>query len=206
MAEQRSTARQDAPARESVAGTLGQLKAAAEAPRVSLGTLVDELGQRTYGPLLFSIGVIAISPLGAIPGASVILATLIILMAVQMSLRAHRPWLPERLRRVAVDGARSRRAIAAMEPRLRWLDRVARPRWPWLLAKPALHVVVLGLCALAVLMYPLALVPFGVLPVAAAITVIGLGLLCADGLVIAAALAVTLAAAVLVPVVSVAAV
>jgi hypothetical protein len=190
----------------SVAGILARLAALAGDTRVSVGTLVDALGQRTYGPLLFTIGVIALSPLGAIPGASVICATLIVLTAVQMSLRAHAPWLPDRLRRLDVDGARGRRAIAVMAPRLRWLDRLARPRWHWLLAPPLSHAVALGLCLLATLMYPLALVPFGVMPVAAAVTVIGLGLLCTDGLVIAAALAVTLAAAVAVPVVSVAAV
>jgi hypothetical protein len=38
-------------------------------------------------------------------------------------------------------------------------------------------------------MYPLALVPWGVLPVAGAITVIGFGLLTADGLITAIGLA-----------------
>jgi hypothetical protein len=172
-----------------IAGTLDALKRAAAAERVSLGTLIDRLGQRTYGPLLFAVGLIAMSPIGAIPGASVVCATVIVLLAVQMSFGNRAPWVPRTLRRLEVDGPFSRRSIERVEPYLRWLDRVARARWTALLARPALHAVVVGLCALAALMYPLALVPWGVLPVAGAITVIGFGLLTADGLITAIGLA-----------------
>ncbi|MBK1695942.1 exopolysaccharide biosynthesis protein [Rhodovibrio salinarum] len=177
---------------DSITSTLHALKRAARQDRVSLGTLIDQLGQRTYGPLFFTIGLIALSPIGAIPGASVVCATLIVLLAVQMSFGSHTPWVPGALRRLEVDGDLGRRSIERVEPYLRWLDRLTQARWSVLLSRPALHAVVLGLCALAVLMYPLALVPWGVLPVAAAITVIGLGLLTADGLITAIGLAVAL--------------
>ncbi|MBK1667854.1 hypothetical protein CKO28_07380 [Rhodovibrio sodomensis] len=180
---------------DSIKGTLQALKRAAEAERVSLGTLIDQLGQRTYGPLLFTIGLIAMSPIGAIPGASVVCATVVVLLAVQMSFGSRAPWVPGMLRRLEVDGDLSRRSIRRVEPYLRWLDRVTRARWTALLSRPALHAVVLGLCTLAVLMYPLALVPWGVFPVAGAITVIGLGLLTADGLLTALGLALALAGA-----------
>jgi hypothetical protein len=176
----------------SIAGTLRALKQAAQSERVSLGTLIDQLGQRTYGPLLFTIGLIALSPIGAIPGASVVCATLIVLLAVQMSFGNRAPWVPGMLRRLEVDGDFSRRSIERLEPYVKWLDRLTRARWTALLSRPALHAVVLGLCALAVLMYPLALVPWGVLPVAGAITVIGLGLLTADGLITAVGLLVAM--------------
>jgi hypothetical protein len=179
--------------KDSITATLHALKRAAQAERVSLGTLIDQLGQRTYGPLLFTVGLIAMSPIGAIPGASVVCATVIVLLAVQMSFGNRAPWVPGMLRRLEVDGDLSRRSIRRVEPYLRWLDRVTRARWTALLSRPALHGVVVGLCALAVLMYPLALVPWGVLPVAGAITVIGLGLLTADGLITALGLALALA-------------
>ena len=178
--------------KDSITGTLHALKRAAQRERVSLGTLIDQLGQRTYGPLLFTVGLIAMSPIGAIPGASVVCATVIVLLAVQMSVGNRAPWVPGMLRRLEVDGDLSRRSIQRVEPYLRWLDRLTRTRWTGLLSRPALHAVVLGLCALAALMYPLALVPWGVLPAAAAITVIGLGLLTADGLITALGLAIAL--------------
>ena len=88
----------------SITATLHALKRAAQSDRVSLGTLIDQLGQRTYGPLLFTIGLIAMSPIGAIPGASVVCATVIVLLAVQMSFGNRAPWVPGMLRRLEVDG------------------------------------------------------------------------------------------------------
>ena len=178
---------------DSIAGTLHALKRAAQRERVSLGALIDQLGQRTYGPLLFTVGLIALSPVGAIPGASVVCATVIVLLAVQMSFGNRVPWIPGMLRRLEVDGNLSRRSIERLEPYLNWLDRIAQARWTGLLSRPALHAVAVGLCALALLMYPLALVPWGVFPVACAITVIGLGLLTADGLITAVGLALAIA-------------
>jgi hypothetical protein len=90
---------------DSITATLHALKRAAQRERVSLGTLIDQLGQRTYGPLLFTIGLIAMSPIGAIPGASVVCATAIVLLAVQMSFGNRAPWLPAMLRRLEVDGS-----------------------------------------------------------------------------------------------------
>jgi hypothetical protein len=173
----------------SIRETLHQLKQTASGQRVSLGALIDRLGQRSYGPVLFVLGLVALSPVGAIPGASIVCATAIVLIAAQMSFGRPGPWVPGALRRIEVDARRGRRALEATEPYVRWLDRVTRRRWRGLLRRPALHLVVVTLCVLAGLMYPLALVPWGVVPVAATIALIGLGLLTADGVVIAAGLA-----------------
>jgi hypothetical protein len=174
---------------QSIRETLHQLKRTARGERVSLGALIDRLGQRSYGPVLFVLGLIALSPIGAIPGASVLCATVIVTIAAQMSVGRAGPWVPGALRRIEVDARRGRRALEVTEPYVRWLDRVTRSRWRGLLHRPALHLVVLALCVLAGLMYPLALVPWGVVPVAATIALIGLGLLTADGMVIAVGLA-----------------
>lgn len=156
---------------------------------ISLGDLLQAFGRRSYGPVLFVIGLIALSPLGAIPGASIVCATLVVLLGVQMSLRAGAPWIPRRLRNLEVDGARARRAIEWMEPQARRLAVLTRPRWQALLDGPAVHLAVGALCLLALSMYPLALVPWGVIPCAAGISAIGLGLLARDGVFILAGMA-----------------
>jgi hypothetical protein len=172
----------------SIAATLEALKDAAETERVTIGQIMDRLGQRAYGPLFLTIGLLAVSPIGAIPGASVLAATLTVLIALQMSLGHSAPWIPARLRRLELDGRLGRRSVEWLAPYVCWLDRVTRTRWQGLLARPALHAVVGGLCGLALMMYPLALVPWGVLPVASAIALIGLGLLSADGVIVAVGL------------------
>lgn len=182
----------DEAAPRSISGTLAALKRATEAERISVGQMVDQLGQRTYGPLLFTIGLIALSPLGAIPGTSVVCATLTILLAIQMSFGTGAPWIPAKLRQIEVDGQLSRRSIEWAEPYVSWVDRFTSTRWATLLQPPAIHLVVLALAALALLMYPLALVPWGVMPVAATLALLGLGVLTADGLLVAVGLGVSL--------------
>ncbi len=114
-----------------------------------------------------------------------------------MSVRAGAPWVPQSLRDLEVDGARTRRAIEWMEPKARRLAVLTRPRWQVLLDGPAIHVAVGALCLLALLMYPLALVPWGVLPCAAGISAIGLGLLTRDGVFIVTGMAFAVAASAL---------
>lgn len=176
----------------SISGTLAALKRAADADRISVGQMVDQLGQRTYGPLLFTIGLLALSPLGAIPGASVVCATLTILLAMQMSFGSGAPWVPAKLRQIEVNGQLSRQSIEWAEPYVSWLDRFTSTRLETLLQPPAVHLVVLALAALALLMYPLALIPWGVMPVAATLALLGLGVLTADGLIVAVGLGVSL--------------
>lgn len=166
---------------ETIASTLAALKEAGDRDRMSVEDVLQAFGRRAYGPVFFSLGVIALSPIGAIPGASIVCATLVILLAVQMGLRHGPPWVPRRLTRIDVDAARARSGIARVEPWLGKLDAVTRPRWPELVDGPVIYVVVLALCALSLLMFPLALVPWGVMPVAFAIAVLGLGLLGRDG-------------------------
>lgn len=168
---------------------LAKAKQATNRETTTLGDLLHAFGQRAYGPVLFAIGLVALSPLGAVPGASIVCATLVVVLAVQMSLRPGAPWIPHRLYAVQVDGAQARRAIEWSEPHVRKLTVLTRPRWQALLDGLAVHSVVVALCLLALLMYPLALVPWGVIPCAIGISAIGLGLLSRDGLFILAGMA-----------------
>jgi hypothetical protein len=173
---------------------LATIKQVTNQETTSLDDLLYALGRRSYGPVLFVIGLVALSPLGSVPGASLVCATLVALLAAQMSLRAGAPWIPCRLGAVEVNGAQARRAIEWIEPYVRKLAVLTRPRWQALLNGLAIHAAVGTLFLLAALMYPLALVPWGVLPCAAGITAIGLGLLSRDGLFIAAGMALAAAA------------
>ena len=180
---------------EAIDDTFERLRRAAAGETTSVGDLLDAFQRQAYGPLLFVIGLIALSPVGAIPGASIACGTLVVLLAVQMSLGGGAPWVPQALRRIRVDGDRARRSIDWAAPYVRRLGTVTRPRWENVQAGRAIHVVVGALCVLALSMYPLALVPWGVLPAAAGITLIGLGLLTRDGLLIFAGESLAVAAA-----------
>jgi hypothetical protein len=64
---------------------------------VSISDLLDSLSSRSHGPMLLFPPIVAISPVGMIPGMSLVTGTLVILIATQIMLFASRPWIPKRL-------------------------------------------------------------------------------------------------------------
>lgn len=170
---------------QAVTSVLDDLKSATHGDQTSIGDMLDAFGQGAYGPLLFVIGLLALSPIGAIPGVSILSGTLIVLLAVQMLFREGAPWAPKSLRRLKVDSSRAQRSINWAEPYVKKAGAVTRPRYPQLLSRPGIYAVVAALVVLAVTMYPLALIPWGVMPAAAGVTVMGLGLLARDGIMVA---------------------
>jgi hypothetical protein len=96
----------------------------ADAAQVSVGWLIEQLGERTFGLTLLMMALLAL-----VPGASTIVGVLIVWPAIQMILGHHTPVLPGIVarREIAVD--KLARAIGIITPRLRWVERLVRPRW-----------------------------------------------------------------------------
>ena len=97
----------------------------AEGPRVSIGWLIAELGERSFGLTLLVMAIIAL-----LPGASTIVGLLIAWPAIQLILGHETAALPRALARREVALSRLERVIAAVVPRLAWVERLIRPRWP----------------------------------------------------------------------------
>ena len=66
-----------------------------EQEKVKVDDLLQSLSSRSHGPMLLFPAILAISPLGMIPGMSVITGTLIILIGSQMLFFSSRPWIPK---------------------------------------------------------------------------------------------------------------
>lgn len=159
-----------------------------------LGVLVDAFGRKAYGPLLLIPAVLAVSPIGAIPGMSIVTATLIALIAGQMLIGRVSPWLPDRLMRFGLPNRRLAPALDWLHRKVRPLDRYVGRRWTVLVRPPAGQIVAVVMLTLAAAMIPLAAVPFGVTPVGAAIAVLALAITLADGVVMAVGLAISASA------------
>ena len=120
----------------------------AAGPKVSLGEIVDQLGERSFGMLLLVLGLCGWVPVWP-PGVATIFGVGIGLVAIQMVLGRSQPWLPRMLtsRRLSRDRfvAVTRRII----PILRRCESFARPRLPALTRSTAerfigVYVVLLG--------------------------------------------------------------
>ncbi|HZQ01298.1 MAG TPA: exopolysaccharide biosynthesis protein [Reyranella sp.] len=96
----------------------------AEQPRVSVGWLMQQLGERSFGLTLFMMAVIAF-----IPGASTVMGVLIAWPAVQMMLGHDVAALPRLIVRKQIGVERLARIIGIVAPRLEWIERLVRPRW-----------------------------------------------------------------------------
>ncbi|HXF82916.1 MAG TPA: exopolysaccharide biosynthesis protein [bacterium] len=94
---------------------------------VTLGELIDRLARRGFGLLMIALALPTMIPVLP-PGSSGVIGLLYIILAVQMLIGLHQPWLPGRARRYRLGP----RAIAALRlrgvPLVRRIERYSRPR------------------------------------------------------------------------------
>jgi hypothetical protein len=165
----------------SVENQMRVLHVAEDRDRVCVGELIERLGSRAWGPLLVVPSILVMTPLGAIPGVAVGTGILLITISVQILIAGRTLWLPERLERFRLPADKLNAAIDRCEPVLRRIDMVVGPRLEFLAAPPAHYFIAVLVMLLAASMFPLALVPFGVLVPAAGVVLLGLGLMTRDG-------------------------
>jgi hypothetical protein len=97
----------------------------AKGAHVSVGWLMGELGERSFGLTLLVMAVIAL-----LPGASTVVGLLIAWPAIQLILGHDTAALPRLMARRDIGVARLARVITIVVPRLAWAERLIRPRWP----------------------------------------------------------------------------
>lgn len=186
-----------AEARMSISEVLDTLSETADennGNETSINVVMDAFGRRAYGPFLFVVGALSATPLGSIPGASILFSSFIIIMMVQYIARDGAPWIPGWISNRSISSKRVRQSAEAIKPYLERLECVVRARYHTLTHPPWTYVCAVSCILLALTMYPLALVPWGVLPPSLAIAFIGLGMMSSDGLLIAIGLAISVAA------------
>lgn len=158
--------------------------------RISVGDLLEALGDRALGALMFIFAVPNILPVP--PGTSAVLGTPLVFLAAQMTF-GRRPWLPA----LVAKRSLSREDFAALVGRvIPWLvkaEKLLRPRMTALASPPVEYAVGL-VCLLLALLLALP-IPLGNMLPALAISVLALGMLERDGYWIVAGLAAAMVAA-----------
>lgn len=104
---------------------LARLLDPVQSTRVPVGWLIRQLGERSFGLVLFAMALLAL-----LPGASTLIGLLIAWPAVQMLLGHDVASLPRAIERRQVRVQQLARAIRVVTPRLQWIERLVRPRWP----------------------------------------------------------------------------
>jgi hypothetical protein len=150
--------------------------------QVTLGKLVEVLGDRAFGALLLVFALPNLIPV-PLPGLSTVLGIPMVLFAVQLMVGMPRPWLPKRLSSMTLP----RSTVEVLAQRTtHWLERVER------LLRPRLVVLAEGYGERLIGLYVLALslvlclpIPLGNWLPALAVCLMSIGIIEKDGLVVA---------------------
>ena len=153
----------------------------ANGARVSVADVMETLGPRSFGPLILVPGLIGISPIGAIPGLPGVMALIVLIVTAQILVGMDHAWLPGALMRRAMPAARLMRAVSAIRPYARLVDRLLWPRLSFLTRGIFLYVIA-ALCLMVALVTPIIeLVPMAGIVPNAAIVAFGLAVTAHDG-------------------------
>lgn len=149
---------------------------------LTLGEVLESVGRRTYGPLLLVIGLVAVSPLTVLPGATWFVAALTLIVAGQMALGMRRTWLPRQALRMQLPRDGVHKGVEAFRPWARRIDALLKPRLTFLARPPFVNLVALLVIAAALITFPLGLIPFAPILPGVAVVFFGLGMTARDGL------------------------
>lgn len=165
-------------------GVLDDLDDAADGQSVSIGDVVSAFENSSAGAIIALFGMVAAMPLiGDIPGMSILIGVLVLLVLAQVLFRSGRGiWLPAIIADREVEEETVEKSVEKARPYVRWLDKWIRPRlkvltegtWP----RTAL---VIGAAIMAVALMPMELIPSGSTLPALAIVAFGLALIARDG-------------------------
>lgn len=165
--------------------------------QITFREILQQFETRSFGPLLILVAVLALSPIGMIPGMSILTGSVIILLAAQILFFRSSPWLPAFFLNYSISSQKVDKSIQKIRPWVRWTNTLVTSRWPFFTYPPFLQIVAVICILLALTFYPLALVPFGVAAPASAILLFSIGLTARDGVLILLGLSATVGTAAL---------
>jgi hypothetical protein len=152
---------------------------------ITLEAVLEQFGRRAYGPLLLIIGLISISPAALLPGSTTILATITLLIALQLLFHRDHPWMPGFALRMKLSEKKLETFIRFCRPATKLIDKVIRPRFSFLSEQPLVTLIALLVIVAALITYPLSFIPIAPLLPGLAVSFFGLGLTARDGLLLA---------------------
>jgi hypothetical protein len=150
--------------------------------KVDVKSLLESFQARSFGPVLVLLGILSMSPLGAVPGIPVVLAGMVILWAGQILIGRSHPWTPEFLHSIEISEDQVGKFRDKAEPATEFVDNWVKPRLKWAVGDVSEYLIAALSIALALLMIPLELVPFAVAIPAGALVLLGLALMAKDGI------------------------
>jgi hypothetical protein len=173
--------------------TLDLVEEEASGSRVFLGDILKSLNHRGFGPLMLIPSLLVILPTGAIPGVPALSGAILCLLAIQIMIGRHYPWIPRKLEKVSIRRKTMLKAIERIRPYTVIIDKLVHPRFH-IFSHPLIHVFVAALCcALGALMVVVGFIPFFPMFIGIPVFLFALGASARDGFMTVAGFIFTLA-------------
>ncbi len=173
---------------EALTHMLDAVQAAASEGQREVGALIDAAGPLGAVPIMTLIALIVVSPLSAIPLLSSVCGSLIAVCALQAAFGRRGLWLPGIFRRRQINPRRVIPALQSAHRVAHWLEARAAQRLRLLTMAPVSTLFLLLAASFGASMPFLELVPMSSSLLAFSVTLIGLGLMLRDGLLMLASL------------------
>ncbi|WP_111642259.1 exopolysaccharide biosynthesis protein [Marinimicrobium alkaliphilum] len=159
-------------------------QAAEENEQVSLKTILDITGSRSFGPFILLAGLFALAPvLGDIPGSTIAMGVVVIITVAQLVLHRDHLWMPKWILNRSIAASKVSKGAGWLRKPARWVDKLLRPRLPMFVQGAGLYGIAVACLAVLLVTPVLEVVPFSAHGAGLAWTAIGLGLVARDGLV-----------------------
>lgn len=175
----------DAPADDTVDGVLKDLAGTVDdaTGTVRFGVIVETLGARGYGPLLFILAAMMLLPIAAIPFVPAAIGVAVAAVGVQLMRGGQGVWLPGRLRRIEVPRDKLGASLDRIDAGLDRLRPFLAARMTRLVdrytAQAAIGAV---LCVIGIVVAVLGVTPFLPLVLSLPVLFFGIALMARDGL------------------------
>ncbi|MFE3837374.1 exopolysaccharide biosynthesis protein [Pseudogemmobacter sonorensis] len=169
---------------DALSDLLDRLEAAGREEEVTVATLSEMIGARSFAGLMLVFALIAVSPASVVPGVTSAVAVVEFLLVGQMMLGRKYLWLPPFIARRGIEGARLAAAVEWLRRPVRWVSRFIGPRLSFLLGGPWIFLWLGMVMALTVVMPFMEVIPGAGTIAATCIALVAAAILTRDGLLI----------------------
>lgn len=149
---------------------------------VSVGDVVEAIGGRGFGPLIFVPALVEETPIGAVPGVPSIIALVCGLFAAQLVIGRDHVWLPGFIKNRSLTSSKVCNAVESVRGVGRWMDRHFGRRLDVLAGETAARAAGVVILALCLTVPPLELIPWASSVPMLSIAFLGLAMTIRDGL------------------------
>jgi hypothetical protein len=158
-------------------------KAGKDKQRVSLGSILEVVGQRSFAPVLLLAGLVMFAPIiGEIQGVPVIMGLLVISAAGQLLFHRDHLWMPSWLLKRSVSQDKLDKTLKRLQRPAGFVDRFLRQRLTLFTEGGAVYVIAMVCIVIAAATPGMEFVPFSANVAGAIIIAFALSLIARDGL------------------------